>query len=136
MIELVSVGVEGRERLDVIAFARGARIEGAGFGEEFGAALKIGFGGAFPELVIEAHGLSPIDHGAGGVLLCDFLKLVGGSFVFEGVEESDAAFELSLGGGSAGDGEGDSAEFFGGVVVVRGVLREGWGREREDGGCK
>src|SRR5258708_1437914 len=133
VIELGGIRIKDGESLDVFAFARGWRIERARFGKQIRTALEIGFRGAVPELVIEAHGLAPIGHCAGGVFLLDFLKLIAGGFVLERIEESHAALKLGLHGGSAGNREGDGAKLFGGVVVVvRFVLSEASGIQRKN----
>jgi len=136
VIELGGIRIKDGESLDVFAFASGWRIERARFGKQIRTALEIGFRGAVPELVIQAHGLAPIGHCAGGVFLLDFLKLITGGFVLERIEQSHAALKLGLRDGSAGNREGDGAKLFGGVVVVvRFVLSEARGsKSKKDNG--
>jgi hypothetical protein len=131
VIELVGVRVEDGERLDIVSFASSGSIQIAGGGEKIGAALEIGFGRVFPKLVIKAHGLTPVGHGALLVVLSDGLKFVVGFLVLEGVEKSYPARERVLNGGGARGGERNGFQFFGGVVVVRFLSGAG---EREEGG--
>ena len=125
VVEFVGVGVKDGERQDVVAFAGGRWVKRASFGEELGALGEVGFAGAIPELVVKGHCLSPVGHGAARIFFGDFRELGVGYFVLEGIQKGNAALELRLDCGSAGGGEGDGAEFFVGVMVLR-LLRRGW----------
>ena len=118
VVEFIRVRVKDRERQDVVAFAGGRRLEGASFGEEFGASGEVRFAGAIPEFVVKGHCLSPVSHCAARISFGDFLELRVGYFVFEGMQKGDAALELGLDFRNAGGRKGDGAQFFIGVVMV------------------
>ena len=130
VIDFSGVGVKDSQRIDVVTLAGGRRIERARFGQQFGAVLEISLRRAIPELVIQAHGLAPVSHRAGGVFFLYFLKLIDGGFVLEGIKKRHAAPKRGLRGGSAGNREGHSAKLLAGIVVMmRFVLSETrWGK--------
>jgi len=66
----------------------------------------------------EGHGYGPVSHGAAGILVRDLLEGGVCGRVGEGVEERDAAIEVGLDGGRAGDRETDAAKLFGNAVIV------------------
>src|SRR5260370_5032644 len=101
VIELGGIRIKDGESLDVFAFARGWRIERARFGKQIRTALEIGFRGAVPEMVIQAHGLAPIGHCAGGVFLLGFPELVPSAFRFRRRGERPAGLELGPTHGSS-----------------------------------
>jgi hypothetical protein len=74
--------------------------------------------GVVPELVPEAHGDSPVRHGAVGIIGSDLLEFFLRFLVPEGVQQSDAALEGLLHRWRAGDGKDDGAELSGGQVFV------------------
>jgi hypothetical protein len=122
VVESIGVRVKDRERQDVVAFAGGRRLQGASFGEEFGALGEVAFAGAIPEFVVKGHCLSPISHCAARIFFGDFLELRCGYFVLERMQKCDSALELGLDCGSAGGGEGDCAQFFTRIVMVLRLL--------------
>ena len=69
--------------------------------------------------MIEAHGFTPISHGAVRVLSCHRLELLLGFFVPEGVQQSYSTLERFLHvGGARRDGKGNGAQLGVGIVML------------------
>src|SRR5262245_66064949 len=71
MIELVVIGVERRERVEIVAFARRLRIQRQRLRGGVASLLQVGWRRRCPNLVPDAHGDTPIRHGAIGYGLGD-----------------------------------------------------------------
>ena len=125
MVEPAALGIEGLQRLHVVALARG-RGRGILRLLDLGqAARQVGRAGrrrgvrGRPHGMEERHRDAPVGHRARGIGGEDLAEGQLRLLVGEGVQESRGPAELRPGGGGAGDGEVDGAELLAGRDAVR-----------------
>src|SRR5262249_26308647 len=109
MIELVMIRVERRERVEIIAFARGLRAQRQRLRDGVASFLQVGRRRRRPNLVPDAHGDTPIRHGAIGFGLGDGGKFLQCLAVPERVQGRERGIEARLNVGAARDGKADVA---------------------------
>src|SRR6266403_4776841 len=136
MIELVMIGVEGRERLEVIAFARRRPAQRQRPRDGLASRFQAGRRRRRPDLGPRGHGDAPIGHGAIGLRLGD-----GGEFfqrlpIPERVQRCERGIEARLNVGAAGDRQAHvAAAAFHEIVGLRvGAAREAERKERGEEG--
>jgi len=105
MIELVVIGVERRERVDIVAFARRLRVQRQRPRDGVASLLQVGRRRRRPNLVPDAHGDPPIRHGAIGFGLGDRGKFLQRLAVPERVQGRERGIEARLDVGAARDGK-------------------------------
>ena len=138
MIELVMIGVEGRERLDVIAFVRRRPAQRQrprdGLASRFQARRRR----RRPDLIPHAHGDAPIGHGAVRLGLGDRREFLQGLPVPERVQRCERGIEARLNVGAAGDGQAHvaAAAFHQIVGLGAGVAREAERKQRGEDWCE
>src|SRR5262249_19477134 len=112
MIELVRVAIERSQSANVGLLPLSFGFEFFGMHNQIMAALQIGLQRTPPELVVQAHRLAPVRHGARWVLLGNFLELVVRRLIFKRVQERHATFKWLLYRRGTGSRECHIAELF------------------------
>ncbi len=105
VIELVVIGVEGRQRVEIVAFARRLRAQRQRLRDGVASFLQVGRRRRRPNLVPDAHGDTPIRHGAIGFGLGDRGKFLQRLPVPERVQGRERGIEARLNVGAARDGK-------------------------------
>jgi hypothetical protein len=126
VVELVAIGVEDCERLDVIAFTRRFAGRRARLLDRLLANLETGGLRRRPELIPHAHGEAPMRHRAIGIALRDRREFLACLLVPEGVQRRERSVEARLHSAPAGGREYQVATAplhqRVGIVLRKGVL--------------